>query len=100
MPGKLFIANLSKLVGREELEQLFAGHGTVRSVRLPGQGQAANGSCTGFVEMDTEEHGRSAITGLNGLQHRGLALNVSWAKPGQTKGINFSRLFESMDMFR
>jgi cold-inducible RNA-binding protein len=98
MPRKLYVSNLSQSVEGDELQRLFAGHGTVRSADVCNQLKTADITGTGLVEMDSEEEGEAAIAALNGAQHRGCPLIVSWAKPGQRHGINLSRMFESMKM--
>jgi len=98
MSRKLFVANLSHMVERDELRHLFVDHGTVRSIELIDQISTGQSEGTGLVEMDSEAHGDAAIAALNGMQHRGFAMIVGWAKPGQGTGINLSRMFESMNI--
>jgi RNA recognition motif-containing protein len=97
MPRKLYVSNLSPKVDRDELERLFAVHGTVLSVTVMDQRKTASGTGAGLVEMDVQQ-GDAAIAALNGRQHRDLALSVGWAKPGQATGLNLSRMFESMNI--
>ena len=98
MPRKLYVGNLSHAVQQDELERLFAHHGTVRSAEVTNQLQTADITGTGLVEMDSEAQGEGAIAALNGMQHSGSTLVVCWATPGQRKGINLSRMFESMNI--
>ena len=93
MPMKLHVANLSHQVDEAELARLFADYG-VRSTKVFDRLATSERTATGLVEIDTEEHGASAIAALNGAPYRGSALVVSRAKPGQDKGINLSRMFE------
>lgn len=97
MPRKLYVANLSDMVGRDELQCLFAGHGTVRSVEVIVQHKTASGTETGLVEMESEEHGEAAIAALNDMRHRGFDRIVGWARRRQDTGLNDSRMFESMN---
>ena len=98
MSRKLYVANLSHMVERDELQHLFANHGSVRSIELIDQVRTGHSEGTGLVEMDSEAHGDAAIAALNGMQHRGFSMIVGWAKPGQGTGINLSRMFESMNI--
>ena len=98
MPRKLYVANLSQTVGGDELERLFAGHGAVRSAAIVDPLKTAGHTGSGLVEMDSNDADEAAMAALNGSQHHGVALAVSWAKPGQGTGLNLSRMFESMNM--
>lgn len=98
MPCKLHIGNLSHLVEKNELERLFAVHGTVQSAEVTNRLKAAHIKGTGLVELDSEKHCENAIAALNGMQHRGSALIVSWATPRQRKGVDAPQMFESMNI--
>jgi RNA recognition motif-containing protein len=98
MPRKLYVANLSHIVGGDELGHLFAGYGAVRSAVVLDPRRTADSAGVGLVEMESHDGGDAAIAALHGSQHRGLMLAVSWAGPGQGTGINLSHMFESMNM--
>jgi RNA recognition motif-containing protein len=98
MPRKLHVGNLSHAVHPDELERLFAGYGTVRSVEVTNQLRTADITGTAVVEMDSDANGEAAIAALNGTQHRGSALAVGWSEPGQRTGIDLPRMFESMNI--
>ena len=98
MPRNLYVANLSHLVGNEELKGLFAEHGTVHSARMADQLKTSSKTAVGFVQMESHEQGEAAITALDGLSHRGLRMVVRWAQPGQNVGLNLSRMFGSMNI--
>ena len=98
MPRILYVANLSHVVGNEELKGLFAAHGTVHSVRMVDQLKTSSKTAVGFVQMESGDHGEAAITALNGFPHRGLPMVVRWAQPGQDVGLNLSRMFGPMNI--
>jgi RNA recognition motif-containing protein len=82
MSTTLYVTNLSPQAARDEIELLFAAHGTVRSVAVINQFTTADSKGVAFVEMDSERHGEAAMAALNGTPHRDSALTVSWAVPG------------------
>jgi RNA recognition motif-containing protein len=82
MSTKLYITNVSPQVARDELELLFAAHGTVRSCAVIHQFMTADSTVVAFVEMGSARHCEAAMAALNGTPHRGSALTVSWAVPG------------------
>jgi RNA recognition motif-containing protein len=97
MPRKLYVTNLGPAVARDEVERLFAAHGTIRSVAVLHPFVTADRPSTGtaFVEMDSEIEGEAAIAALNGVPHSGgAALAVRWAVPGSRQGLDLSRMFE------
>ena len=100
MPRKLYVTNLGPAVARDEVEALFAGYGTIRSVAVlhPFVTADCPGTGTAFVEMDSEAEGEAAIAALNGVSHRGGdALAVRWAVPGLRQGLDLSRMFETVN---
>jgi len=100
MSRKLYVDNLSRVVGRDELERLFAGHGAVCSAQIIDHLQTANLTSTGLVEMASDDQGDAAIAALNGARHRGLPLVVGWTTPGAGGGESLTRMFEPMNIPR
>ncbi|RLA25357.1 MAG: RNA-binding protein [Gammaproteobacteria bacterium] len=81
---KLFIGNLSSNTSEQELEALFSGFGTVRSLQLVTD--VFSGQCKGFGFIEMEGHeARAAIAGLDGKDFNGKSLRVSFetAKAGR-----------------
>ena len=97
MPRKLYVANLSHQVNEAELAGLFADYG-MQTVKVFDHLATADPNASGLVEVDTEEHGESAIAALNGMPHRGYPLSVGWARPLSNAGGNAARMFESMNI--
>jgi RNA recognition motif-containing protein len=98
MSSTLYVANLSASVERDEVERLFAVHGTVRSINLIPQSQSANGTRAAFVEMDSAEHAAAAIETLDGSPLRGGALYVGWAAGTRVEVPGPTPMFESMNV--
>ncbi len=98
MSRTLYVANLGHAIGKDELRSLFRGHGVVRSAEVVNQLGTADITGTGHVEMGSEAEGEAAIAALNGARYGGADLVVGWAEPGQRRGIDLPRMFESMNI--
>ena len=75
----LYVAHLSRGIGREELRRLFNSHGAVRASEVIHTSAPDDGTGAGFVEVDSQEHGEAAIASLNGTWYHGEVLMVGWA---------------------
>ena len=81
MNKKLYVGNLGYDVSNEQLQQLFAGHGTVESAQVIMDRDTGRSKGFGFVEMKTDQEAQAAIAGLNGKEMEGRALTVNEARP-------------------
>ena len=81
MGRKLYVGNLPYETGETELQDLFAGAGTVETVKV--MRDMATGRARGFafVEMSTDEEAQKAITQFNEHQIGGRSLTVNEARP-------------------
>jgi cold-inducible RNA-binding protein len=81
MGRKLYVGNLPYTAGEQDVEQLFAGCGTVDSVKI--MRDMATGRARGFafVEMASDADAQKAITQLNNYQLGGRNLTVNEARP-------------------
>ena len=86
MGKKLYVGNLSYDVTDNDLEQLFAAHGTVESADVIMDRNAGRSKGFGFVEMSTDEEAQKAIEALDGQEHGGRALKVNEARPREERG--------------
>ena len=101
MNKKLYIGNLSDEVTEQDLKHNFSAVGKVVSTIIIKDRYSNRRRGFGFVEMETEEAAREAITQFNGGDLRGKAIVVSEAKekkvwlgtpPGSGRpGSGFSR---------
>ena len=71
----IYVGNLSREVTKDDLLEAFEEFGQVKSVKI------IKDRKFGFVEMPAEAEAQSAISGLNGKELKGGALNVSEARP-------------------
>jgi len=73
--SKLYVGNLNYSVNNEQLEKLFANHGTVKSVNI------IEGKGFGFVEMSSSEEANNAKDALNNTEFSDRPLKIDEAKP-------------------
>ena len=79
--NKIYVGNIGFNVTNDSLSDTFAQYGTVRSAKIIIDRDTNRSKGFGFVEMSTGAEAAQAITGLNGKELEGRALNVSEAKP-------------------
>jgi cold-inducible RNA-binding protein len=81
MNKKLYVGGLAYSVTDSQLQQLFAGHGTVESAKVIMDRDTDRSRGYGFVEMSTQEEAEKAISALNGSLHEGRNIKVNISKP-------------------
>lgn len=85
MSTKLFVGNLSFNVTENELQDMFAEHGSVLEANLMTDRMTGRPRGFGFVTMGSAEEAQTAITAMNGKQVDGRALTVNEAKPREER---------------
>ena len=80
MGKKLYVGNLSYDTGNTELEELFAGHGTVESANVITDRSTGQSKGFGFVEMSSDSEAEAAIAALDGKDVGGRSIKVNEAK--------------------
>ena len=88
---KLYIGNLSYDTTETELRDLLGAYGAPDSVKIMTDRDTGRSKGFGFAEFREESEARAAITGLNGKEIRGRALNVSEARPRGEGGFGGGR---------
>ena len=83
---KLYVGNLSFDTSNQDLNELFAAHGTVESSNIIEDRETGRSRGFGFVEMSSKSEGESAIAELNGKEVNGRELKVNEAKPQTNRG--------------
>ncbi len=81
MNQKLYVGNLSYSTTDQELQDLFAQHGTVQSANVVTDRYTGRSRGFGFVEMGSEQEAQQAIEALNGSDFQGRNLVVNEARP-------------------
>ncbi len=83
--NKLFVGNLSFNTTENDLQDLFAAHGSVVEANLMMDRTSGRSRGFGFVTMSTPEEAETAITALNGKDIDGRSLTVNVAKPREER---------------
>jgi RNA recognition motif-containing protein len=77
----IYVGNLSRDVTEDDLRQAFESFGEVNSINIIKDKFTGESRGFGFVEMPTKTEAEAAITGMNGQDMKGRALNVNEARP-------------------
>ena len=85
MGKKLYVGNLGYGVTSNDLEQLFAAHGTVKSAQVITDRDSGRSKGFAFVEMGTDQEARAAIAALNGKDVDGRSMTVNEARPQESR---------------
>jgi cold-inducible RNA-binding protein len=81
----IYVGNLSYGLSQNDLQQLFAEYGPVKSVNIIEDRDTGRSKGFGFVEMANTEDGEKAIEGLNGQSQDGRNLTVNAARPREER---------------
>ena len=86
MNNKLFVGNLAFKTSDDELQELFAQHGTVTSVAVPKDRDTGRPRGFAFVEMESQAQAEAAIRALDGRQIDGRQISVVVSQPKPRTG--------------
>ena len=78
---RLYVGNLSYNITNQQLEELFAPYGQVKSAQVVMDRDTGRSKGFGFVEMADSNAANQAITALHEKEHDGRALIVNQARP-------------------
>jgi len=76
----IYVGNLPFSTTNDDLEKLFAEHGTVSSARVITDRDSGASRGFGFVEMDDDGVAQTAISALDGHEIDGRPLRVNEAR--------------------
>jgi len=85
MNKKLYVGGLPYSITDEQLNELFAAHGTVESAKVITDRYTDRSRGFGFVEMSTPEECQAAIDSLNGTELEGRSLTVNMSRPREDR---------------
>src|SRR3954451_19928142 len=85
MSTKLFVENLSFNTTENQLQDLFAAHGTVLEVDMIMDKFTGRPRGFAFVTMENKEGADAAVQALNGHSLDGRALTVNEARPREDR---------------
>ena len=77
----IFVANIERKVTDEQLQELFAQHGEIASLKLIKDRDTGVSKGYAFVEMPNDDEAQKAIDALNQFELEGRALAVNEARP-------------------
>jgi len=81
----IYVGNLSYTLTEDELKKAFGAYGQVTSASIIKDRDTGRSKGFGFVEMANDSEANAAITGMNGKELSGRAINASQARP-RTEG--------------
>ncbi len=82
----IFVAKLNYDTQERDLEDAFAAHGTVDSVKIIMDKFTGRSKGFGFVEMPNDDEGQAAIDDLNDQEFDGRTIVVKKAEPRENRG--------------
>ncbi|EKV01648.1 RNA-binding protein [Leptolyngbyaceae cyanobacterium CCMR0082] len=82
----VYVGNLSYDATKEDVTDVFAEYGTVKSAHLPTDRETGRPRGFAFVEMETDAEETAAIEALDGAEWMGRVLKVNKAKPREPRG--------------
>lgn len=85
MATNLFVGNLPYTMDSAQLQELFAGAGTVVSAKVISDKYSGRSRGFGFVEMASDEESKKAIEMFNGKDIEGRPLVVNEARPREER---------------
>ncbi len=77
----IYVGNLSFDATQDDINQVFAEYGTVKSVKLPTDRETGRVRGFAFVEMGSESEEQASIEALDGAEWMGRTLKVNKARP-------------------
>src|SRR3954447_10392531 len=83
---RLYVGNLSYNITNQQLEELFAPFGQVKSAQVVMDRDTSRSKGFGFVEFVDANQARAAIDGLNLKEIDGRSLTVNEARPREERG--------------
>ena len=78
---KIYVGHLSIDVTDDDLRQAFEAFGQVESANVIMDKFSGESKGFGFVEMPSKDEATAAMTGMNGKDIKGKAVNVNEARP-------------------
>lgn len=82
---KLFVGGLPFSTTDDELQELFAAHGTVASATVIKDRDTGRSKGFGFVEFESDDEGKAAEKALNGSDLGGRSITVNEARPREER---------------
>lgn len=87
----IYISNLSYAITDQDLHDVFAEYGEVKSAKVIKDRETGKSRGFGFVEIDDDAQAQKAIEELNQAEYDGKVINVTVAKPREEGARNNNR---------
>lgn len=87
MTTKLYLGNLPLSATEADLRLKFGRFGTVESVTIVADATTGRRTRYGFVNMETEDEARAAISRLNMTQYEDAVMSVSIARVNNVDAV-------------
>ena len=81
MASKLYVGRLPYTMTDDDLQALFAAHGTVVSAKVIMDRETGRSKGFGFVEMSSDEEAQAAIKALHDSEQGKMNIVVNEARP-------------------
>lgn len=81
----IYVGNMNFDLGNDDLYNLFSQFGTVTSAKIINDKVTGRSKGFGFVEMESDEDARKAISSLNESEVKGRKLIVNEARPQEQR---------------
>jgi len=81
----IYVGNLSRETAEEDLRKAFEAFGEVTKATVITDKFSGESKGFGFVEMANKTEAMAALAGLNGKELQGRTLNVSEARPRESR---------------
>lgn len=82
---KIYVANISFNATEQDIRDLFSDYGEIESVKMITDKYTGQSRGFAFVEMESEDNAKKAISALNGAKFMGRTLTVAEARPQQKR---------------
>ena len=82
---KVYVANISFNATEQDIRDLFSEYGEIESVKMITDKYTGQSRGFTFVEMESEDDAKKAISALNGSTFMGRTLTVAEARPQQKR---------------
>jgi RNA recognition motif-containing protein len=94
MSKSLYVGHLSSKLTEADLKANLSAAGNILSVRIIRDTFSGMSKGFGFIEMESEEEAREAITKFNGSQLDGQTIVVGEARPNKDHGGGNKKFIE------
>ncbi len=81
MASKLYVGGIPFAMTEQELQDLFAEHGTVESAVIIMDKMSGRSKGFGFVELSSDDEANAAISALHDSEVAGRKITVDHARP-------------------